>query len=403
MNLNLQLGLLKIGSLLLTVLFLLAAFYETGRLLWNKSSTITLSEKVGPGIAQNTNRLHDALRRDFRCEAFPDPGNILIVVKTGATEIYEKLPTQILTTLGCARQFLIFSDLEEQIGPYHVQDALADYNESMKNNHPDFDLYRKQQEYQRDWEDVATLKKDGREAWTLDKYKFLHLVVKVWHERPNVDWYVFIEADTYVVWSNLVLWLQQLSAADKLYLGSAAWLGPQAFAHGGSGYVFSGKLLQQFVDGKSDLTSRYDDVFPNYCCGDAVLAQILKQELDIDVKNYWPLLNGEKPSTMAFGSALWCQPAITMHHITPRERSAIFEFEQSRKNQMEPLLFSELSELPFPPNSMRTEENDWDNLSDVRLDFPDDQSVSLRTCRDACLRTENCFQYRYSEGECYVL
>jgi hypothetical protein len=204
----------------------------------------------------------------------------------------------------------------------------------MKNNHPDFDLYRKQQEYQRDWQDVATLKKDGGEAWTLDKYKFLHLVVKVWHERPNINWYVFIEADTYVVWSNLVLWLQQLSAADKLYLGSAAWLGPQAFAHGGSGYVFSGTLLQQFVDGKSDLASRYDDVFPNYCCGDAVLAQILKQELDIDVKNYWPQLNGEKPSTMAFGSVLWCQPVITMHHITPRERSAIFEFEQSRKNQM---------------------------------------------------------------------
>jgi hypothetical protein len=52
---------------------------------------------------------------------------------------------------------------------------------------------------------------------------------------------------------------------------------------------------------------------------------------------------------------------------------------------------------------MRTEEDDWDNLSDVRLDFPDDQSVSLRTCRDACLRTEDCFQYQYSEGECYVL
>jgi hypothetical protein len=57
---------------------------------------------------------------------------------------------------------------------------------------------------------------------------------------------------------------------------------------------------------------------------------------------------------------------------------------------------------------MRTEEDDWDNLSDVRLDFPDDrsvslnQSVSLSTCRDTCLRTEDCFQYRFSEGECDV-
>jgi hypothetical protein len=331
---NFRSRLARIGSLLLATLLSLAAFYSITVLFWNKHSTEVLSQETGSGITAQTNLIPGALAvRDSRCEAFPDPGNMLMIIKSGATEIYEKLPTQLLTTLGCSRQFLIFSDLEEQMGQYHIQDALVDFNGSMKNDHPDFKLYQKQQQYQRDGQDIATLKKYGREAWTLDKYKFLHLVVKTWHQRPNIDWYVFIEADTYVVWSNLVLWLQRLSPADKLYLGSASWLGPQVFAHGGSGYVLSGKLLQQFVDGKPGLASQYDDVFPNYCCGDAVLAQILKHELDIEVQNYWPQLNGEKPSTMAFGSVLWCQPVITMHHITPRERSAIFEFEQSRRSQ----------------------------------------------------------------------
>jgi hypothetical protein len=335
MHLNPQLQHVKIVWLLLVTIVTLATLYEIAHVAWNRSLTERLYQKVGSHIPEKTNQFPDPLvPRDHRCEAFPDPGNMLLVIKSGATEIYEKLPTQLLTTLGCSEKFLIFSDLEEQIGPHHVHDALVDFNKSMKETHPDFILYQKQQEYQQDGEDIAALKQDGHEAWTLDKYKFLHLVEKAWHERPQMDWYVFIEADTYVIWSNLVLWLQQLSSADKLYLGSAAWLGPQSFAHGGSGYIFSGKLLQQFVGENPGLASRYDEVFPDYCCGDAVLAQILKQELNIDVKNYWPQLNGEKPSTLAFGSILWCQPVITMHHITPRERSSIFEFEQARKNQI---------------------------------------------------------------------
>jgi hypothetical protein len=60
---------------------------------------------------------------------------------------------------------------------------------------------------------------------------------------------------------------------------------------------------------------------------------------------------------------------------------------------IEPLLFSKLLELPFPPNNMCTEEDDWDNLSDVRLDFHDEQSISLGTCCNAYLRIEDCFQY----------
>ncbi|PYH76986.1 hypothetical protein BO82DRAFT_395718 [Aspergillus uvarum CBS 121591] len=385
------------------------SFYETRPAAWSTGWIANMHSLHSP-----TNEYHhhnpnasfiqsNARPDDRRCSAFPDPGNVLLVIKTGATEIYEKLPTQLLTTLGCSRNYLIFSDLEERIGPYHIQDALADYDPSLKESLPNFSLYCKQQEYRRTGQDIATLRKDGREAWTLDKYKFLHMVEMTWRERPSMDWYVFIETDTYLVWSNLLLWLQTLSADEALYMGSVAYLDSEPFAHGGSGYVISRKLMERFVGADPGVAGRYDGVFEPECCGDVVLARTIKKETDVGVQNFWPQVNGEKPATLPFGPSHWCQPVVTMHHVEPRERSSIFAFEQARENISEPLLFRQLSELAFPSHAMPEEEEDWDNFSNVPLVYLDGEVPTLETCRVDCLNRNDCFQYRYSSGECHVL
>lgn len=383
----------------------LVLFYEVMPASWGVAvHEMTGKPKAGAGSNPGTSNSGSGSSDDFqhadrRCHALPDPGNILFIVKTGATEIYEKLPTQLLTTLGCTRDFLIFSDLEEQVGPYHVHDALADFNATMKDTHADFELYRQQQAYQRGGLDIATLKNDGKAAWTLDKYKFLHMVEKTWAQRPHMDWYVFIESDTYVVWTNLLLWLRQFSPKEKLYMGSASFIANQGFGHGGSGYVISRALMEAFVGKNPGMAGRFDDVLPSECCGDFVLGRTLKQELDVGIRNFWPQVNGEKPATLEFGPRQWCQPVVTMHHVMPRERSAIFDFEQARDDVAVPLLFRELSELSFPPGRMRIQEEDWDNLADVPVELDD---PSMEACRDECLSHDICFQWRYSQKECHV-
>ncbi|KAL3476316.1 hypothetical protein BJX99DRAFT_228260 [Aspergillus californicus] len=361
----------------------------------------------------NQSNPSNAVQADRRCQAFSDPGNVVFVIKTGATEVYEKLPTQLLTTLGCVQDFLLFSDLDEHIGHYRLRDTLADFNATLKETLPDFQLYRLQHEFRRTGQDMAVLK--GESAWKLDKYKFLHLVEKAYLERPGRDWYFFIETDTYVVWTNLILWLQKVSPpTEPLYLGSIAYFMNDPFAHGGSGIVISGKLLEQFIGDKPGLANKYDDSFESNCCGDSVLANTIQKELNLKVQNMWPQINGEKPSSIAFGPMQWCQPLITMHHLHPRERTAIFDFEQARPDLSKPLTFSELSRLPFPPltttvNStstsiMRLLEEDWDNFSNIRISFAGEIKSSLEVCRDACYTgLEGCFQWRYnSDGECDV-
>lgn len=276
------------------------------------------------------------LQSQRRCDAFASSADTLVVVKTGANEIYEKLPTQLLTELECYTDLLIFSDLDQYIGPFHIHDALDNVTETAKLSNPDFDYYRTLQEYKRDGQDISTLRSStGDEAWNLDKYKFLHMLEKTWNMSPGRKWYVFIEADTYLVRSNLLLWLGRLDSSQPLYLGSPTYANNEAFAHGGSGVILSGAALSKFAKGDPGVAARYDEAMKNEQFGDYMLMKALRDK-GIEFSGRWPMLQAEKPATIPFGPGPdngvrhWCQPIVTMHHITPHEASSIWKFEQQR-------------------------------------------------------------------------
>ncbi|EOD46116.1 putative aryl-alcohol protein [Neofusicoccum parvum UCRNP2] len=85
-------------------------------------------------------------------------------------------------------------------------------------------------------------------AWGLDKWKFLPLAQHALATAPpQTRWIVFAEADTALVWSNVLRWLARLDAGRAWYLGGPAWLDGAAFAHGGSGYVLSRPALEMLV------------------------------------------------------------------------------------------------------------------------------------------------------------
>jgi len=93
--------------------------------------------------------------------------DIQIVVKTGGSEPQSRLRSQLATILSkIPRQnVLIFSDLEEQDGSYHVCDAYADLLEQERANYPEFALYDAQQEYKQQGKDTREL----QGGWDLAK------------------------------------------------------------------------------------------------------------------------------------------------------------------------------------------------------------------------------------------
>lgn len=132
----------------------------------------------------------------------------LIVIRTGSTELVNRLTVHLSTSLRCSPNYLIFSDFEEQFHGEHIIDALADVSPGIRETHPDFELYRRLRKDGRLSLDSSELAgspdkfaiKTGKAenpGWKLDKWKFLPMVNRTLHERPSMKWYVFMEADSF--------------------------------------------------------------------------------------------------------------------------------------------------------------------------------------------------------------
>lgn len=108
----------------LTVLALIATYIHI-RPTWRERSyeyarefSETVSSYFGGDAVNNTlylpgNEGMVAQYHNFSspCASFPNTDGILLVMKTGATEAFDKVPTHLLTTLQCLPDFLLFSDM----------------------------------------------------------------------------------------------------------------------------------------------------------------------------------------------------------------------------------------------------------------------------------------------------
>lgn len=224
------------------------------------------------------------------CEDFPDTSNILLVMKTGASEAYARVPTQLMTILKCLPDFLIFSDMEQDLAGHKILDSLSTVLPEAMEDNSDFDLYRRQKWCLVDQENCNKLGDPAREGWNLDKYKNIHMAEKAYALRPQYDWYVFVDADTYVLWPNLVQWLKTLNPAKKMYLGSVTMLHNFGFGHGGSGYIISKAAMEEFAGKNPGVANKYDVKAQNECCGDYMFALAMKEHTEVTVQQmvYFP-------------------------------------------------------------------------------------------------------------------
>lgn len=273
-----------------------------------------------------------------RCSHSPVAEKVVIAVKTGATEAREKVPSLMQTSLRCAKHVVFFSDLAQDIGEYHLHDALESISPSVKESH-EFEFYRKQQEAWTNNHSVDALKgakdpksPDNLAAWTLDKYKNMHILERTWELMPDMDWYVLIDADTYIVWSNLVRWLSSLDPARKGWFGSRVFLSNTEFTHGGSGVVLSKETVHDFAVIHNGTAAHWDPLIHNECCGDFMLSRALAGHKNT-LTNVRPSMSGQNPAVMPFLNEYWCQPTVTMHHFTPSEMKRFSKFELGRSDQ----------------------------------------------------------------------
>ncbi|EHK99627.1 hypothetical protein M7I_4501 [Glarea lozoyensis 74030] len=189
------------------------------------------------------------------------------------------------TRLRCLENVFFFSDLEQDIDSHHLYDALDTISEAFLNENQDFTFYRQQKTLWQRTQNITSLRGTKNPespnvlaAWTLDKYKFIHIVEKTWALKPDLDWYLFLDADTYVVWPNMIHWLSTLDPNRKSYFGSEVSINDIAFAHGGSGIILSKALVYEIAVTRKGVAAQWDGRTKERCCGDLVLAEMMHFE-----------------------------------------------------------------------------------------------------------------------------
>ncbi|CAI6089545.1 unnamed protein product [Clonostachys chloroleuca] len=345
------------------------------------------------------------------CQTFPRHilDTIQPVLKIGHGEDRTRVEAQLFSASACFsdHELLVFSDLTEEIRGYHVIDVLEDLPDLVRKDNVELDMY----DLQKKMYINGTLDKHDNQqkidGWMLDKYKFLPMIEKAWNLKPNKEFYVFYESDTYVLWDNMFRFLKNFDADDRIYMGSPSpgrehknrWgkLEPSWFANGGPGFVLSRGAIKAllhptYLDGLS-LTEKWATVTREDSCGDSILGLALL-EAGIEVMGLWPMFNPHALGDIPFGDQYWCQPALTLHRTSPEDMRRLWRWEFGHRRLEQPMLYADLWELRNQDSGVTQSRGDgeWELPTSV-------EAGSLEACRSLCLSQEGCQEWLWKGDE----
>ncbi|MCJ1475260.1 hypothetical protein MMC13_003922 [Lambiella insularis] len=146
-------------------------------------------------------------------------------------------------------------------------------------------------------------------AWRLARIVFYGAFERMYKLFPRAKWYLIMDNDTWVDAKGLQRYLRRYNPRLPYYLGSVALFDEIAFAHGGSLVTISAKAMEMAQNSEPHRSPR------NEQWGDFTLALQLRQA---GVNLTWlPMVKGRSPTETDFSREEWCQPFLTLHHVTP--------------------------------------------------------------------------------------
>lgn len=374
-------------------------------LLFNVNAIISFSRsyptslKTIPSVSSTNSTPIELPLATEPCRQLLGADDVLVIVKTGASALRERLPVHFQTTLHCIQHYVIFSDMEEEFEGHYIHDVLSGVSAEMKKSAPEFNFYRDLHENQdRLTEFMRQNATAQRKAWHLDKWKFLPAVEKALQAKPDAKWFMFMEADTFLVWSNLLKWLAKLDWRRPYFLGQPVTMEGQLFAYGGAGWLLSRPAIQQMADHMASRNSEYEYFTNGTSFGDLILGYVLEQA-GVGLTGAWPLIQRETPSTMEYTRDVWCHPAVTFHHIDALEIKSIWDLEQRWiANMQGPLVhFDIFNHLIYP--LLATKIVDWDNFSDGEEKFLT-PNEGFEDCKLHCEEDMHYMQFRFTPKKC---
>ncbi|KIX95871.1 uncharacterized protein Z520_08579 [Fonsecaea multimorphosa CBS 102226] len=363
-----------------------------------------LEDTAVPGLTNSNSPITES---STSCPPLPGSSDVLVVIKTGATEASVRIPP-ILSSFGvCIPNVMIFSDLDQQIESHRIHDALKSVSTEYRENSSEFEFYRsvhKAYYAQVNVTAFGQLDRNAGKAWTLDKWKNIPILHEAYQKYPNVKWYVFIDADTFLAFHNVVQTLDKLNHTLPLYIGAANnYDGELTFAHGGSGYIISAGAAAAFerIYDREHI-DKWEAETAITCCGDVMLGMAMR-DAGIKLRNAAPLVQFATIPEISWSSRTWCEPSWTWHHVEPWAMKELFDFDRRWHQENQGFYRFKHLFLKFVKPSIADTKTNWDNLStdrvfkiDTENQTPEEQkavTLSPSQCQAACLEDQGCVQW----------
>ncbi|KAF2432301.1 hypothetical protein EJ08DRAFT_631048 [Tothia fuscella] len=342
-------------------------------------------------------------QHDPSCSNLPGANKTVLVLKTGASEVEKRLPIHFQTTFKCTPNFLIFSDMNQTFHGHTIHDALDEMHLHLPHDDDDLKYYNSLQAGGREGKNLTGF--ETSKAWSLDRYKNIPMLKKTYAMYPEAEWFIFIDADTSILFSSTLKYLSNLNPKTPLYFGSTAIIAEFPFAHGGSGYVISNGAAKRLVEvSEEDSDKHYRDA-KDICCGDGNIAHAL-DDVGVQVARVWPNFNGATVQTADFDKQLWCWGSLTWHHMAVEDIERMWWYERDMMSMNITPTYKDIFQH-FSTHINKTLQN-WDNDSHDETLNKDTANISNSTyltqpgCAQACYEKQKCMQYRFKEGECVL-
>lgn len=308
------------------------------------------------------------------CKHAQGAQHVMVVIRTSKAEIATTLPTRLESLLECVPNFAIFSDHAGEINGYKVHNALEPISGDTKRGHAEF------HEYQLMHAD-AEHEPDAAKTKELEKWKFLPMVYQAYHLRPSARFFIFIEADTSLSWTNLLQWVGRLDYRIPYHSGAPTFMGGVQISQRGAGILLSQGALRRYVKSYDELyESKWEAQIAKECCGDLLLSMALN-DAHVELYSSWPMLQTEQPSTLDYTQKLWCVPAVSWHHMVGDHLRDMWKNEKKwveAKGWKEPYLYRDAFR-EYVESHMDTQKDDWDNLSsDTRIVAPQGRQQQIK-------------------------
>ncbi|KAH8690274.1 hypothetical protein BGW36DRAFT_390499 [Talaromyces proteolyticus] len=328
-----------------------------------------------------------------KCASLPHTDSVFVIMKTGTTVLHKRLPVHLESTFKCIPDYIVYSDASESVHGLDIHDILSQIDAEIKDQFPtEFALYNRLH-----GQESSTL--STNQGWKLDKWKFLPMMKSALGARPNAMWFIFIEDDTAVVWSNLLHWLATHDPSEFYYFGRRQEVANRPFAHGGSGFILSNPALRKAVMYLMPRMNQYFNLTMQMSYGDISTGWML-EDSGVSLIDTWPSFQGENPGKLQYTEQIWCRPVMTHHHMSPRDIASLWMLEQRTlldRRDVEmgaSLLHRDVFKALIRPKLVPQLEN-WDNgRGDERF------APTVSECQDLCISDETCVQFRFTPETC---